>query len=79
MAARHGAQRYGLTPSGAMDRLALAAANCLVGNELLAGRGRDRPLRRHFSPRARARFAWRCPARNAAQMSPDVRLRSTAR
>jgi biotin-dependent carboxylase-like uncharacterized protein len=31
---RHGAQRYGLTPSGAMDRLALAAANCLVGNPL---------------------------------------------
>lgn len=29
---RHGAQRYGLTPSGAMDRLALAAANSLVGN-----------------------------------------------
>jgi 5-oxoprolinase (ATP-hydrolysing) subunit C len=29
---RHGAQRYGLTPSGAMDRLALAAANCLVSN-----------------------------------------------
>jgi biotin-dependent carboxylase-like uncharacterized protein len=31
---RHGAQRYGLTPSGAMDRPALAAANCLVGNGL---------------------------------------------
>jgi 5-oxoprolinase (ATP-hydrolysing) subunit C len=30
---RFGAQRYGLVPSGAMDRLALAAANCLVGNE----------------------------------------------
>src|SRR5437763_15768212 len=29
---RHGAQRYGLVPSGAMDRLALAAANCLVSN-----------------------------------------------
>ncbi|HET6839222.1 MAG TPA: biotin-dependent carboxyltransferase family protein [Bradyrhizobium sp.] len=29
---RHGAQRYGLTPSGAVDRLALAAANSLVGN-----------------------------------------------
>jgi biotin-dependent carboxylase-like uncharacterized protein len=29
---RYGAQRYGLTPSGAMDRLALAAANTLVGN-----------------------------------------------
>ena len=33
---RHGAQRYGLTPSGAMDRLALAAANTLVGNEPFA-------------------------------------------
>jgi 5-oxoprolinase (ATP-hydrolysing) subunit C len=33
---RHGAQRYGLTPSGAVDRLALAAANCLVGNEFFA-------------------------------------------
>src|ERR1700730_8972121 len=33
---RHGAQRYGLTPSGAVDQLALAAANCLVGNELFA-------------------------------------------
>ena len=29
---RHGAQRYGLTPSGAMDQLGLAAANSLVGN-----------------------------------------------
>jgi 5-oxoprolinase (ATP-hydrolysing) subunit C len=29
---RYGAQRYGLTPGGAMDRLALAAANSLVGN-----------------------------------------------
>jgi biotin-dependent carboxylase-like uncharacterized protein len=33
---RPGAQRYGLTPSGAMDRLGLAAANCLVGNEPFA-------------------------------------------
>jgi biotin-dependent carboxylase-like uncharacterized protein len=30
---RPGSQRYGLVPSGAMDRLALAAANTLVGNE----------------------------------------------
>jgi biotin-dependent carboxylase-like uncharacterized protein len=29
---RYGAQRYGLTPSGAVDRLAIAAANSLVGN-----------------------------------------------
>ena len=33
---RFGAQRFGLTPSGAMDRLSLAAANCLAGNTLLA-------------------------------------------
>jgi biotin-dependent carboxylase-like uncharacterized protein len=33
---RHGAQRYGLTPSGAIDRLALAVANTLVGNKPLA-------------------------------------------
>ncbi|ABD07535.1 Allophanate hydrolase subunit 2 [Rhodopseudomonas palustris HaA2] len=35
-AGRHGAQRYGLTPSGAMDRLSLAAANVLVGNDAFA-------------------------------------------
>ncbi|HEU0151133.1 MAG TPA: biotin-dependent carboxyltransferase family protein [Bradyrhizobium sp.] len=33
---RFGAQRYGLTPSGAMDKLSLAAANSLVGNGPLA-------------------------------------------
>ncbi|WP_315720079.1 MULTISPECIES: biotin-dependent carboxyltransferase family protein [unclassified Bradyrhizobium] len=33
---RFGAQRYGLTPSGAMDKLSLAAANSLVGNALMA-------------------------------------------
>jgi biotin-dependent carboxylase-like uncharacterized protein len=33
---RFGAQRYGLAPSGAMDRLSLAAANCLAGNALFA-------------------------------------------
>src|SRR5476649_584383 len=33
---RYGAQRYGLTPSGAMDRLGLAAANSLVGNATFA-------------------------------------------
>ena len=35
-AGRHGAERYGLTPSGAMDRLALAAANTLLGNNVFA-------------------------------------------
>jgi 5-oxoprolinase (ATP-hydrolysing) subunit C len=33
---RYGAQRYGLVPSGAMDHLALAAANTLLGNEPFA-------------------------------------------
>lgn len=33
---RYGAQRFGLPPSGAMDRVALAVANCLVGNKLPA-------------------------------------------
>jgi len=33
---RHGAQRYGLTPSGAMDPLALVAANTLAGNAAFA-------------------------------------------
>jgi biotin-dependent carboxylase-like uncharacterized protein len=33
---RFGAQRYGLTPSGAMDRLSLSAANALVGHPLSA-------------------------------------------
>jgi biotin-dependent carboxylase-like uncharacterized protein len=34
---RPGVQRYGLVPSGAMDRLALAAANTLLGNQPFAG------------------------------------------
>jgi biotin-dependent carboxylase-like uncharacterized protein len=33
---RFGAQRYGMPPSGAMDRLSLAAANCLVANAVFA-------------------------------------------
>ena len=35
-AGRPGAQRYGLPPSGVMDRLSLAAANVLVGNAPMA-------------------------------------------
>lgn len=35
-AGRFGAQRYGLVPSGAVDRVALAAANALLGNPLFA-------------------------------------------
>jgi biotin-dependent carboxylase-like uncharacterized protein len=48
---RHGAQRYGLTPSGAMDRLALAAANCLVGNALFAAAIEIGPFGASFTAR----------------------------
>ena len=48
---RPGAQRYGLTPSGAVDRLALAAANCLVGNPLFAAAVEVGPFGASFTSR----------------------------
>jgi len=48
---RHGAQRYGLTPSGAMDRLGLAAANTLVGNEPFAAAVEIGPFGANFTAR----------------------------
>jgi biotin-dependent carboxylase-like uncharacterized protein len=48
---RHGAQRYGLTPSGAMDRLALATANCLAGNALFAAAIEIGPFGASFTAR----------------------------
>jgi biotin-dependent carboxylase-like uncharacterized protein len=48
---RPGLQRYGLTPGGAMDRLALAAANCLVGNALLAAAIEIGPFGASFTAR----------------------------
>ena len=48
---RHGAQRYGLTPSGAMDRLGLAAANTLVGNEPFAAAVEIGPFGAKFTAR----------------------------
>jgi biotin-dependent carboxylase-like uncharacterized protein len=48
---RFGAQRYGLVPSGAMDRLSLAAANCLVGNALFAAAIEIGPLSATFTAR----------------------------
>src|SRR3954468_20752974 len=48
---RYGAQRYGLVPSGAMDRLALAAANCLVGNAPFAAAVEVGPLGAVFTAR----------------------------
>jgi biotin-dependent carboxylase-like uncharacterized protein len=48
---RYGAQRYGLTPSGAMDRIALAAANCLVGNTRFAAAVEIGPFGATFTAR----------------------------
>src|SRR6185295_13959924 len=63
---RHGAQRYGLTPSGAMDRLALSAANCLVGNSLFAAAVEIGPFGAAFTARGGAvRIALAGASRNA--------------
>jgi 5-oxoprolinase (ATP-hydrolysing) subunit C len=63
---RPGAQRYGLVPSGAMDRLSLAAANCLVGNPMLAAAIEIGPLGAVFTARDGAvRVALAGAARNA--------------
>src|SRR5664279_2397125 len=63
---RHGAQRYGLTPSGAMDRLALAAANTLVGNSSLAAAIEIGPFGAAFTARDGAvRVALSGAQRNA--------------
>jgi 5-oxoprolinase (ATP-hydrolysing) subunit C len=51
---RPGSQRYGLTSSGAVDRLALAAANTLVGNELFAAAIEIGPFAAAFSARGGA-------------------------
>jgi biotin-dependent carboxylase-like uncharacterized protein len=63
---RYGAQRYGLTPSGAMDRLALATANSLVGNALLAAAIEIGPFGATFTARQGAvRVALAGASRNA--------------
>src|SRR5258708_936341 len=48
---RHGAQRYGLTPSGAMDQLALATANALAGNAAFAASIEIGPFGAALTPR----------------------------
>src|SRR5258707_9711099 len=63
---RPGAQRYGLVPSGAMDRLALAAANTLVGNQLFAAGVEIGPFGAALTARGGAvRIALSGAARNA--------------
>jgi biotin-dependent carboxylase-like uncharacterized protein len=63
---RPGAQRYGLVPSGAMDRLALAAANTLVGNQPFAAAVELGPFGAAFTAREGAvRIALSGAPRNA--------------
>ena len=71
---RFGAQRYGLTPSGAMDRLALTAANCLVGNPLLTAAIEIGP----YGASLKARGGAVRVALSGAPRSADIGSRSVA-
>jgi 5-oxoprolinase (ATP-hydrolysing) subunit C len=63
---RHGAQRYGVTENGAMDRLALAAANTLLGNVPFAAAIEIGPFGAAFTAREGAVRVALCGApRNA--------------
>lgn len=63
---RPGSQRYGLTPGGAIDRLALAVANTLVGNKAFAAAVEIGPFGASFTAREGAvRVALSGAARNA--------------
>ena len=63
---RHGAQRYGLTPSGAMDMAGLAVANVLAGNAPLAAAIEIGPFAAAFTAHDGAvRVALAGAARNA--------------
>src|SRR6202042_3092357 len=63
---RRGAQRYGLTPSGALDRLALTAANSLLGNAAFAAAIEIGPFGAAFTARDGAvRVALAGAPRNA--------------
>ncbi len=74
-AGRYGAQRYGLPPSGAMDRLALAIANCAVGNPLLCAAIEIGPLGASFTAREGAvRVALSGAPRSAQTGDHDVAL-----
>ena len=63
---RPGSQRYGLVPGGAMDRLALASANILVGNAAFAAAVEVGPFGASFTARDGAvRVALSGAPRNA--------------
>ena len=66
---RHGAQRYGLTPGGAMDRLALAAANTLLGNAPFAAAVEIGPFGAAFKAREGAVRVALCGAARSADIA----------
>lgn len=74
---RFGAQRYGLTSSGAMDLLALAAANILVGNAPIAAAIEIGPFpasfeARHGAVRIAVTGAAREIRRDGRALPPDT-------
>jgi biotin-dependent carboxylase-like uncharacterized protein len=76
---RPGSQRYGLTPSGAMDRVALAAANCLVGNEAFAAGVEIGPFGAAFTARDGAvRLSLAGAPRNADIAGRPVAMETSA-
>ncbi len=76
---RPGSQRYGLVPSGAMDRLALAAANTLLGNEPFAAAVEIGPFGAAFAARGGAvRIALAGASRNADIAGRPVAIDSSA-
>jgi 5-oxoprolinase (ATP-hydrolysing) subunit C len=76
---RPGSQRYGLVPSGAMDRLALAAANTLVGNQPLAAGVEIGPFGAAFTARdGMVRIALAGASRSADIAGRPVALDTSA-
>jgi 5-oxoprolinase (ATP-hydrolysing) subunit C len=77
-AGRQGVQRYGLPPSGAMDRAALAMANCLAGNPIFTAAIEIGPFGAVFSARDGAvRVALAGAGRNADIAGQSVHFNRT--
>ena len=75
---RPGSQRYGLTPGGAIDRLALAVANTLVGNKAFAAAVEIGPFGASFTAREGAvRVALAGAPRNAEIAKRPVAFESS--
>jgi biotin-dependent carboxylase-like uncharacterized protein len=78
-AGRFGAQRYGLTSSGAMDLVALAMANCLAGNRPFAAAIEIGPFGASFTARNGAvRVALSGAARTVDIAGTPLALNETA-